>query len=86
MNSDRSGSESFSLKKKNFTDSENNYSNNISDIIDNEEDFSEFLDDVEVNTEKYEFKVKETYYNILNINLEKENFGKKIKKNLIKII
>ena len=80
MFSDRSAS------RQNFTDSENNYSNNISDIIDNEEDFSEFLDDVEVNTEKYEFKVKETYYNILNINLEKENFGKKIKKNLIKII
>ena len=72
--------ESYTIKRlNNLTDSDNNYSNNISfnDINDIEEEFSKFLEDVELNTEKYEIKLKETYYNILNINLEKENFGKK---------
>jgi hypothetical protein len=81
MLSDKSGSESFKNKRLiNFTDSDNIFSNNISynDINDIEEEFSKFLEDVELNTDKYEIKLKETYCNILNINLDNQNFGNKI--------
>ena len=43
-----------------------------------ESEFLHILEDVELNTDKYEIKLKETYCNILNINLDNQNFGNKI--------
>jgi hypothetical protein len=71
MHSDRSGSESFQ-----YTDNIISNSLSYNEVNEIEEEFLKFLEDVELNTDKYELKLKETYYTILNINLEKENFGK----------